>query len=167
MKNMLLIQLPIPQLNFGKQTGNVPLGAAHLKQAAQGIPDCSVDILPESIASYLGEAVLIRKILSVTPRVVGFTAACWNVERSLYIAQELKESGKVRIMFGGPEVTPDNPLIHSKDLDFRVYGEGERVFRRLLQDPVFWSQKNAHGCADTFFETNLSPYLRGFIRLIR
>ena len=51
MKKILLVQFPIPQLNYGRQTGNVPLGAAYLKQATEKARDVHVEIVPESISS--------------------------------------------------------------------------------------------------------------------
>jgi hypothetical protein len=40
MTKAMLLQLPIPQINFGKTTANVPLAAACLKQSAAGIISC-------------------------------------------------------------------------------------------------------------------------------
>ena len=141
MKRVLLIQLPIPHLNFGRKTGNIPLGAAYLKQAAAKIPDVCVDIIPESIVSYLGDAALIRYILALMPDIIGFTGFCWNIERSLYLAATIKGHYRPGIIFGGPEVTPDNSLIDSPVVDVRVCGEGEQAFQRLLQDPAGWEHK--------------------------
>lgn len=69
----LLVQLPIPQLNFAKQTGNIPYGGACLKLAADGAGAGTVDLLPESIATYLGDAALMKWIFSRKPDVAGFT----------------------------------------------------------------------------------------------
>lgn len=89
---VLLLQLPIPQLTYGKQTGNIPLGAACLKQAAALMPDIHIEVLSERLVSYLGDAALIDLILSKKPDILGFTAYCWNVERSLYVARAVKKS---------------------------------------------------------------------------
>ncbi len=157
MKRVLLIQLPIPHLNFGKQTGNIPLGAAYLKQAAAAIPDVCVDIIPESIVSYLGDAALIRHILDVKPDIVGFTGFSWNIERSLYLAATIKAHYQPGIIFGGPEVTADNSLLKSPGVDVCVYGEGEQAFQSLLQDPAAWDQKQVSGSAGR--SPGPSPYL--------
>ncbi len=160
----LLLQLPIPHLNYGKRTGNIPLAAACLKQAAAGIPGASVDILPESIVSYLGDAALLREILARKPDVVGFSVYSWNLRRSLHLAAEIKQSRGCRIVLGGPEVTADNRLVRSEAIDYLVYGEGEAVFRRLLQeDERFWQQKAAAACADSFFRSSPSPYAAGLL----
>ena len=68
MPSVVLSQLPIPCLNFGRRTGNIPLGAACLKQAAQGLPGVLVEILPQPLAAYLGDAALLRRL----DRALGF-----------------------------------------------------------------------------------------------
>ena len=157
MKRVLLVQLPIPHLNFGKQTGNIPLGAAYLKQAVAAIPDVCVDIFPESIVSYLGDAALIQYILEVKPDIIGFTGFSWNIERSLYLAATIKSYYQPGIIFGGPEVTADNSLMKSPNVDVCVYGEGEQAFQSLLQEPAAWEQKQVTGSAGRNLDP--SPYL--------
>ncbi|MGA8243257.1 MAG: radical SAM protein, partial [Desulfobacterales bacterium] len=159
----LLLQLPIPQLNYGKQTGNIPLAAACLKLAAVDIPGTVVEIVPESIVSYLGDAALLYEILSREPDIVGFSVYSWNLRRSLHLAEKIKEAVNCRIVFGGPEITPDNRLVRSESVDFLVYGEGEVVFRHLLQDSTFWQKKTAAACADELFRSNPSPYPAGLL----
>jgi len=163
MTRVLLLQLPVPRLNYGVQTGNIPLGAAYLKQAAGILPEVQVDILPQSIASYLGDAALIDIILARKPDIVGFTVYCWNLERSLYFAKKIKESYAAQIIFGGPEITADNPLIDSRHVDFYVYGEGEAVFLKLLQDQTFWKKRNAAEPAGAIFRKSPSPYLQNVL----
>ncbi len=163
MTRVLLLQLPIPRRNFGRRTGNVPLGAACLKQAVRGLRGVDVAILPERLSSYLGDAALLELILESSPDIIGFSVFSWNVERSLYLAGRLKAAGRVRIVFGGPEVTPDNPLVRSPHVDFVVHGEGERVFRRLLSDPGFWAQGRAAESAADIFRSAPSPYLDGLL----
>jgi hypothetical protein len=72
MTDILLIQLPIPKLNYGMQTGNVPLGAGCLKMAAD-MPGVNIDILPEDICTYLGDDALIKELISRKPDIIGFT----------------------------------------------------------------------------------------------
>ena len=163
MLRALLLQLPIPQLNYGKRTGNIPLAAACLKQAAADIPGTMVEIVPESIVSYIGDAALLHEILSREPDIVGFSVYSWNLRRSLHLAEKIKEADNCRIVFGGPEITPDNRLVRSESVDFLVYGEGESVFRHLLQDSTFWQKKTAAACADTLFQSSPSPYPAGLL----
>jgi hypothetical protein len=163
MTHVLLLQLPVPRSNYGVQTGNIPLGAACLKQAAGVVPQVQVDILPESIVSYLGDAALMDILAARKPDIVGFTVYCWNLQRSLFFAKKLKESYSPRIIFGGPEITPDNSLLDSEHVDFLVYGEGEAVFRHLLQDQKFWQTQGAAQPAGAIFENSPSPYIQGLL----
>ncbi|HHP7234295.1 MAG TPA: B12-binding domain-containing radical SAM protein [Desulfobacterales bacterium] len=163
MKRVLLVQLPIPQSNFGRQTGNTPLAAAWLNRAAADLDGVAVSILPESIVSYLGDAALLDRILAREPDVVGFTVYSWNLDRCLYLAHRLKAQQPIRIVFGGPEITFDNPRLEETAVDFLVCGEGESVFRELLSDPKFWSRRSAVGTDDGFFTSSPSPYLSGLL----
>ena len=160
---VLLVQLPIPRQNFGRKTGNVPLGAACLKQAVRNLSGVAVDILPESVVSYLADAALVEAIRDRRPDVVGFTVFSWNIERSLYVCEKIKEAGGPRIVFGGPEITPDNALPRAPQVDFRVHGEGEAVFRRLVSEPGFWVNGSAAESAADIFRSAPSPYLSGWL----
>src|SRR5262249_49692512 len=68
------------------------------------------------------------------PWLVGFTCYLWNIERTLWVARELKRRRPgVRVVLGGPEITPDNAwVIDTPDYDFAVIGEGEQTFAQLL-----------------------------------
>ncbi|MBU1172182.1 MAG: radical SAM protein [Proteobacteria bacterium] len=159
MTHTLLIQLPIPKLNFGKKTGNIPLGAACLKQAATGISQTDIDIVPESLASYMGDAALLDMIVEKKPDILGFSVFNWNVERSLYLAEQVKKKLTCRIVLGGPEVTPDNDLIVSSYVDDYVYGEGEQAFIDLLSGMESPKGKCRAACAESIFKISASPYL--------
>ncbi len=156
--NVLLLQLPIPQLNYGRQTGNIPLGAACLARAASGLTHVEIEILPESVVSYVGDAALIDLILLKAPDLVGFTVFNWNIERSLYIAGELKKRINVKTAFGGPEVTKDNPLMDNPAVDYRVYGEGEAPFLGLLNE-LSPGKTNPVPSSGEIFRAGKSPYL--------
>lgn len=160
---VLLMQLPIPQLDYGKQTGNIPFGAACLKLAAEQASECRIEIVPESVSSYLADAALIDTILAKSPDILGFTVFSWNLERSLFIAERVKKLRNVKIVFGGPEITPDNPFLNPKLVDFHVFGEGEAVFSRLLEHPGFWLEKRASMSAESIFLQAKNPYLCGLL----
>ena len=160
---MLLIQLPVPKLNFGLRTGNIPLGAACLKQAVTGIPDLRVDILPGPLASHAGDKALIKAVTEYRPHVLGFTVFSWNLDRSLYLAEKIKEKIQTRIIFGGPEITPDNPLLHSPFVDVYVYGEGEGVFKRLLTEETLWEKGRVRDLSGGSFLSLGSPYVNGHL----
>lgn len=159
MPHVLLIQLPIPKLNVGKKTGNIPLAAACLKQAASILPHVSVEILPERDASYLGDAALFDLIISRKPDILGFSVYNWNVERSIFHAEQAKKKLGCRIVLGGPEVTPDNDRIRSDLVDDYVYGEGEQAFLDLLNGINPPVGPCRHACAESIFKTSPSPYL--------
>ncbi|MBU1196241.1 MAG: radical SAM protein [Proteobacteria bacterium] len=163
MTQVLLIQLPIPKLNLGKKIGNIPLGGACLKQAAAALPHVNVEVLPEILASYMGDAALMDLILEKKPDLLGFTVYNWNVERSLYLCQQLKQRLGCRIVLGGPEVTPDNLLIRSHAVDEYVCGEGEQALVDLLNGVI--APKNAcrSACSEKIFRTTPSPYLDNFL----
>lgn len=163
MKRVLLVQLPIPQLSFGRQTGNTPLAAACLKSAADSLPDVTIDILPESVASYLGDRALLDYVAGYDADIIGFSVYSWNLKRSLYFAQRLKQSGNPLIIFGGPEVTADNKAVESDRVDFYVTGEGEAVFKALLSGETPWDRRYASAPADSIFKQSRSPYLDGFL----
>lgn len=122
-----------------------------------------VEILPESLSTYLGDGTLLEIILGYQADIVGFSVFSWNLDRSLHLARELSRAYGPRIIFGGPEVTPDNPAVRSEYVDFYVYGEGEVVFTRLLEDPSFWNMKQAALPADHIFAQSPSPYMTGLL----
>jgi hypothetical protein len=160
----LLIQLPVPQLNFGHRTGNIPFAAACLKQAADHIPDAEIILFPQTSASYMGDAALIDSILAIRPDIIGFTAYVWNIKRILHLIKEIKGIYSPKVALGGPEVTTDNPLIINNSLiDFCVYGEGERIFKELLTGPELWLRKSGLADAGDIFCACGSPYLSGIL----
>ena len=161
--NVLLIQLPIPKLNFGLKTGNIPLGAACLKQACDKLSEINVEIIPESIVSYLGDSALINFINDKSPDLVGFTTFAWNIERSLYIAEILKSRLNTIIVFGGPEITPDNNLAKAPFVDHYIYGEGESVFTNLLRTLSGTSLKMQNCKKSIAFVTSSSPYVSNLL----
>jgi hypothetical protein len=152
---VLLVQLPIPQLNFGRRTGNIPLSAACLKQAAEGFSDARIDILPESTVTYLEDAELLERIPAAKADIVGFTVYGWN------LCRQLKEHRSLRIVFGGPEITADNAAARSEYVDFYVWGDGEVVFRRLLTEPAQWRSHAAAHATDATFGKSPSAYTAG------
>lgn len=162
-RKVLLIQLPVPKLNFGLLTGNIPLAAACLCQAAAGLPGCEIQIFPETLASYGGDETLIRAVVDEAPDIIGFTVFSWNLERSLYLTGKIKEKIRPRIIFGGPEITPDNPLVRSPLVDMLVFGEGEAVLRALLTQEALWEKRELSDDSDASFFFKESPYVDGFL----
>jgi Radical SAM superfamily/B12 binding domain len=136
-RSVLLVQLPIPPLGPEPIRGNVPLAAAYLKLFAQrqGLDQYyDIAILPARQANVLGDRALVAALVERNPWLVGFSCYLWNIERSLWIARELKRRRPdVRIVLGGPEITADNSwLLETPDYDFAVIGEGEQTFSQFL-----------------------------------
>jgi len=137
-RDVLLVQLPIPPLGPGRIRGNVPLAASYLKLFAEhrGLGDFyNIEILPTRLSNTLGDQALVETMADRCPWLIGFTCYLWNIERTLWIARELKRrKPDMRIVLGGPEVTADNEwVLNSPDYDFAVIGEGEQTFAELLQ----------------------------------
>jgi radical SAM superfamily enzyme YgiQ (UPF0313 family) len=136
-RRVLLVQLPIPPLGPQPIRGNVPLAAAYLKLFAErrGLgSDYDIDILPAPAANTLGDRALVAELERREPWLVGFTCYLWNVERTLWVARELKRRRpQTRVVLGGPEITADNAwVLETADYDFAVVGEGEQTFANLL-----------------------------------
>ena len=140
---ILLLQLPAPTMTPVHETANQPVAAASLRAATfvASIPDVSrIDLLSRSVMDCAGDALLIKTILEREPTVVGFTCYLWNVERSLFIAGELKRRCDALIVIGGPEVKPDNPwVLEDARWDVAFCGEGEGSWVSWLQT------RDAHG----------------------
>lgn len=163
MKKILLLQLPIPQHNLGMRTGNIPLAAACLKQATEDIAGFQIEIMQEKVASYLGDAAIIKNILRAKPDIIGFTIYNWNLFRSLHVAKQIKKEYSPKIIFGGPEVTPDNVFMQSELIDFKVFGEGENAFQKLLTNNHYWEKNCCSIDAENIFNSTPTPYLKGYI----
>jgi radical SAM superfamily enzyme YgiQ (UPF0313 family) len=136
-RTVLFVQLPIPPLGPAPIRGNVPLAAGYLKLYAEqkGLGTFyDIDILPAVQANTLGDQALVATLVERNPWLVGFTCYVWNIERTLWIARELKRHRPhVRIVLGGPEITADNAwVLQTPDYDFAVIGEGEQTFAQLL-----------------------------------
>jgi radical SAM superfamily enzyme YgiQ (UPF0313 family) len=133
----LLLQLPIPPAGPMAVRGNVPLAAAYLKMVARrrGLDDSwQIEILPAGLVNTLGDRGILKEILDREPALVGMTCYLWNVERSLWLAAELRrQRPELAIVLGGPEITDDNAwVLGSGAADYAVVGEGEQTFAELL-----------------------------------
>lgn len=136
-RRVLLVQLPIPQPGPAPARGNVPLAAGylHLYARRRGLEaDYDFEILPPRLANTAGDQALADAILARDPWMVGFTCYLWNVERSLWVAREIKRRRPdLRIVVGGPEITTDNDwVLRRPEIDFAAIGEGEQTFAELL-----------------------------------
>lgn len=136
-RRVVLVQLPIPPLGPNPIRGNVPLAGAYLKlyADARGLgADYDIDVFPAQLANALGDRALAQELAARDPWMVGFTCYLWNVERTLWVARELKRlRPEVKVVLGGPEITTDNAwVLGSPDYAFAAIGEGEQTFAALL-----------------------------------
>ncbi|HEY2828411.1 MAG TPA: cobalamin-dependent protein, partial [Pirellulales bacterium] len=136
-RTITLVQLPIPPVGPEPIRGNVPLAAGYLKLFARlrGLEShYDIDLFPTLAANTLGDQGLVEAILARDPWMVGFTCYLWNIERTLWIAQRIKQRRpKVLILIGGPEVTLDNRwVLDHPSVDYAAIGEGEQTFSELL-----------------------------------
>src|SRR5262245_36046722 len=137
-RRILLVQLPIPPLGPQPIRGNVPLAAGYLKQFAEqrGLAEhFYIEILPAVDANRLGDQALVETICSNDPWMVGFTCYLWNIDRTLWVADQIKRRRpQAIIIVGGPEITRDNDwVLETACLDYAAIGEGEQTFAELLE----------------------------------
>jgi radical SAM superfamily enzyme YgiQ (UPF0313 family) len=132
----LLVQLPIPPPGPQPIQGNVPLAAAYLKLFAQRrkLEGWRIEILPARLSNTLGDRALAAAILDRQPQIVGFTCYLWNIQRTIWIARQLKAARpELQILLGGPEITSDNQwVLEEPAIDLAAIGEGEQTFVDLL-----------------------------------
>jgi hypothetical protein len=162
---ILLVQLPVPQLNFGRRTGNVPLAAACLQQTwSPHHPDGphGIALLSQTTATYAGDGALLRQIRTLNPAVVGFTTYAWNLDRTLYLARNLQEDGR-RIWLGGPEIVPDNARLQGAAAELLVWGEGEGLLQNHFPGPAPNPQRWYTADDSAGFCQRPSPYLEDLL----
>lgn len=142
-KKLVFVQLPIPRLTLTREDHNIPVAALYLQAYLREQPIASafdIQILDPYLQNYGSDTTILRAILNLAPAVVGFSLFCWNVERSLYLAEQIKQASfsvpgvpVPLLVAGGPEATPDNPLLQHSAMDLFVYGEGEYTLNAILE----------------------------------
>ena len=139
-KKAILLSLPIPELYPDKQKvgRSFPLASGCLKSMARHQPDLQqwdIEILPRWQNDIAGDALLVDILSAQKPQVLGLSLYCWNRNRSLYLASELKTRlPDLEVLVGGPEVTPDSSeILANPAVSVGVRGGGETVFADLLR----------------------------------
>lgn len=77
------------------------------------------------------------ELVSGEHQLVCFSCYIWNIERILYLAENLKKARpQVKIVLGGPEVSFDREALLGKYafIDAVLAGEGELVFKQLCKN---------------------------------
>ncbi|MBI4961859.1 MAG: B12-binding domain-containing radical SAM protein [Desulfomonile tiedjei] len=95
--------------------------------ASSGLKNLDFEVLSPQISDVLGDRGLALEIARRRPFVIAMTLYVWNVERSLFLASDIKRRFPgTTILAGGPEVTPDNLwVLRHPAVDVGVFGEGE------------------------------------------
>lgn len=137
-RSVLFVQLPIPPAGPSPIVGNVPLAAGYLILHARnrGLDQhFQFEILPPKICNYSSDLGIVQAIVEREPGIVGFSCYLWNIDRSLWIASQLKRlRPDIIIVLGGPEITNDNAWVFASGVvDYAVVGEGEQTFSELLE----------------------------------
>jgi radical SAM superfamily enzyme YgiQ (UPF0313 family) len=131
---LLLLQLPLQSHDFFFSHENIPLASAYLQVIArqQGI---HAQLLPSPLMSYGSDQAILEFLWDARPDLVGLSCYQWNMERSLFLAEQIKRHlPTCTVIMGGPEVTPENSfLLKHKEFDIGVVGEGEEVWDALVQ----------------------------------
>ncbi len=129
MEKILFLQLPPPRFSFAEPPTNIPLAAGFIAAAFDAVskPGVSTEILESQVTDILADQGLILEIVKRRPAILAMTLYVWNVDRSLFVASNVKNlSPQIRILIGGPEVTPDNTwLMKHPAVDAGIFGEGE------------------------------------------
>ncbi len=132
----LFVQLPAPRFAFNSPPTNIPLAAGFLAKALEsGCPEFEVDILETRIADVYADTGLTERIIEKAPDVLALSLYVWNVERSLFIASNVRRAlPNISVVIGGPEVTRDNPWVLSHPAPSAgLFGEGEARICGLLR----------------------------------
>ncbi len=131
---ILLLQLPIQTHDFFFSHENIPLASAYLQMIAseQGV---DAELLPGPLMRYGSDQAILKFIMNAKPDIVGMSCYLWNVERSLFLAKQIKlQLPECKVVLGGPEITLENDfLLQHRDFDIGVVGEAEEVWGHLLQ----------------------------------
>jgi radical SAM superfamily enzyme YgiQ (UPF0313 family) len=103
----------------------------------------SIDLLEFTINNE--EDYIFTELLRKSYDVICFSCYIWNVEKTLYLAENVKKARpETKILLGGPEVSYDViPFMSQhKFIDFIISGEGEAAFSEVAEallsdDPEF------------------------------
>jgi radical SAM superfamily enzyme YgiQ (UPF0313 family) len=95
----------------------------------------SIDLLEFTINN--DEDYIFTELISRGYDLICFSCYIWNVEKILYLAENLKKAKpEIRILMGGPEVSFDTIpfLSNHKFIDYIISGEGEAIFAEFMEE---------------------------------
>jgi radical SAM superfamily enzyme YgiQ (UPF0313 family) len=105
-------------------------------------PYVSVNIKLFSNNAAVGK--IIKSIMDEKPDILGLSCYVWNIEKILKVARIIKKKNpQIKIILGGPEVSPraEELLKTEKSIDVIVRGEGEETFLRLVESLIYDKNK--------------------------
>jgi hypothetical protein len=154
MKSALFLQLPPPRFSFEEPPTNIPLAAGFVVAALEASEPQSIraEILGPEITDVFADQGLAGKVADERPAVVALTLYVWNVERSLFLASNIKRRlPSAVVLVGGPEVTSDNKwVLEHPAVDAGVFGEGESRIAPLLE--ALANRRHPLGIPGIFFK---------------
>lgn len=128
-RHLLWVQLGVPDAEQAFADSNLPVAAGYVLGHchARGLLDgLTWAILDEATATYAGDAGLLEAVLDHRPDILCLSVYMWNAERSLWLAGRVRaHRPEVRIILGGPEVSPGSVCWDDPLADILVSGEGE------------------------------------------
>ena len=188
MPELTLLQLPVPPPSAFASTGNVPLASGSLASALKTSRidkkyNLGINLVSPDLTDTMGDQEIIDYIINRNTDILGLSLYLWNSERSLFIAEKVKEYSKdIKVVLGGPEINADNlQLIKNSNFDFAIEGEAEESFSLLIESilecndkekipNLFYKDKRGNIYKNNYnkeadFQLNKypSPYLNGII----
>ena len=164
------IQLGVPDMAEGHWGENIPIAAGYTRswlQDDESVPQMEWKILDPDVATFAGDEALLREVLAAEPQLVCLSCYLWNIERSIWLAGEVK---KIRpgtlIILGGPEINPDSPWWPHPAADALVSGEAETGLPIALERLGNSSRRPVLVTAPPFDDLDhlRDPYSAGILR---
>jgi len=135
-KRILYLQLPLLDNDARAGRENFPFAGAYLDHALRNSPEAPYfsSMFAPTAWDELDTRHLANRIISAGTDILACTLYLWNIERTLRLAEILKQAKpELKIIAGGPEAAPNHPLLFARPLlDTVVTGEGEGVFPAIL-----------------------------------
>ncbi|MBO5212212.1 MAG: DUF4080 domain-containing protein [Clostridia bacterium] len=107
----------------------------YLKAAVEKYSSNSVCDVYESTINE-DEEKIIKHLLEAEADMIGFSAYIWNIGKLISISKRIKKQKKVKIFFGGPEVSYNAKEVLEKNphIDFIISGEGEEPLAKVCDN---------------------------------
>lgn len=105
-----------------------------LASSCRGIPGVEISIREWTVNEPREQ--ILRMIMAEQADMVAFSCYIWNIEQTLQIVSDIKKiKPQLQVVLGGPEASFGIfELMHANPaIDFVIKGEGEEIFRQLLE----------------------------------